>query len=75
MPDYQMWLAMHDDCPWPGCGSCVLTDLEMDEDDLRQVKIAAYFLNEDVDVFFLRAVHSGLQMVFDKHGIDMAAVA
>lgn len=60
--DTELWLAMHEDCH-AGCDGCVGMNLELDEDMLRFINLAAYFLGRPVDVFVLDAVMTAAEDV------------
>jgi hypothetical protein len=65
-PDYEMWLAMHDDCPWPGCGGCADIEVEIETDLLRWLQTAAYLIGEALDVFMTKAAIEGAKMVLGQ---------
>lgn len=57
MADYQVWHALHDQCPPEGCGKCVTVEIDLDDDDLELVAATG----EDLDVFLHRAVVAGMK--------------
>jgi hypothetical protein len=63
LPDYELWLAMHDECPWPGCGECVFLDIEFEESLLAAVKMAAHHLDRPWDVVLMDWISEGAREV------------
>lgn len=61
MPDHEMWLAMHDDCPWPGCERCVMMDIEIDAHLMATFRLWTYFTGRPLDVLLYEAVEDGLK--------------
>jgi hypothetical protein len=69
LADYELWLAMHDDCPWPGCGECVFMDIEFEKPLLAAVHAAAHHLGQPWDVVLMDWIHEGAREVLARHQI------
>lgn len=61
MRDYEIWMAMHDDCPPDGCGKCVPLEVDWTPEQMRQIEAAARLLGEPFDVFIAKALDSYLR--------------
>ena len=58
MADYELWHALHDECPIYGCGKCVvIEDIEIPDEVIEACRI----LGEDVDVFIHKAIVAGMK--------------
>lgn len=60
-PDLELWHAIHDECPPEGCGHCVTLDVQWPPEQFREIRNAAHWLGEPVDVFIHRALLNALK--------------
>ena len=67
MGDYEVWHAMHNDCPPHGCGSCVVEDIEWDDGMLDSLATAAALVGEPIDVFIHKSIVAGMEHLREQH--------
>lgn len=59
--DYEVWQAVHADCPPEGCGRCVVIELDWTDEEIRQVKALAALVGETYEAFVHKAVVAGMR--------------
>ena len=55
-PDYDLWLAIHDDCPVHADCCELLPSLELNDQALREIRVAAWLLGLSIPAFISHAL-------------------
>ena len=58
---YEVWHALHDECPSEGCGNCVGIELEWTDEEFREISTAAYWAGESVGAYLHRVIVMGMK--------------